>query len=71
MIVREVRGQDTSQVPLAEDDDMVQALALHRADEALREGIPPRAVRGGEDFLDAHALHAVAKLLAIPLVTVA
>ncbi len=58
-------------MPLAENDDMVQALAAHRADEALREGILPRAVRGREDFLDPHALHAEPKLLAVDLVAVA
>src|SRR5260370_36461685 len=70
VIVREVRGQDASQVPLAENDDMVQALAAHRAEEALREGILPRAVRGREDFLEPHALHAEPKLLAVDLVAV-
>src|SRR5882724_8739003 len=46
VIVREVRGQDASQMPLAENDSMVEALASHRADEPLREGILPRAVGG-------------------------
>ena len=46
VIVREVRGQDASQVPLVENDDMVHALAANRADESLREGILPRALRG-------------------------
>jgi hypothetical protein len=31
----------------------------------------PRAVRSREDFLDPHAFHSVAKLLAVDLVTVA
>src|SRR6266566_2142184 len=35
VIVREVRGEDASQVPLAENDDMVQTLAPDRADESL------------------------------------
>jgi len=65
VIVREVRGQDASQVPLAENDDMVQALASYGANEALREGILPRAARGREDFLDPHALHSVPKLLTV------
>jgi hypothetical protein len=65
-----VRGQDASQVSLAENDDMVQALALHRADEALREGILPRAVRRRGDFLDPHALHSVPELFAVDLVMV-
>src|SRR4029077_18648988 len=63
VIVREVRGQDASQVPLGENDDMVQATTAHRAKETLREGILPRAAWGREDFLDPHALHSVPKLL--------
>jgi len=57
VIVREVRGEEASQVPLAQNDDMVQALAPDRADESLREGILPRAVRGRENFTDSHARH--------------
>ncbi len=52
VVVGEVRGQDTAQVPLAENDDMVQTLAPDRADDSLREGVLPRAVRGGENFTD-------------------
>ena len=37
VIVREVRGEDASQVPLAENDDMVQTLAPDRADKSLRD----------------------------------
>ena len=44
VIVLEVRAQDASQVPLAENDDMVQTLPPDRADEPLRDGILPRAV---------------------------
>jgi hypothetical protein len=39
VIVREVRREDASKVTLAENDDMVQALAPDRADESLRERI--------------------------------
>jgi hypothetical protein len=39
VIVREVHSEDASQVPLAENDDMVQTLAPDRADESLGEGI--------------------------------
>ena len=56
---------------LAEDEHVIQALAPDRADEPLREGILPRALRRGENLVDPHALHAAAKLLAIDVVTVA
>ena len=55
----------------AENQNVIQTLAPDRADEPLREGILPRAVRGREDFLDPHAFHSVPKLRAVDLVTVA
>jgi hypothetical protein len=57
-------------VPFTEDEHVIQTLPPDRTDEALREGILPRAVRGGEDFLDPQALHAAPKLLAVDLVAV-
>jgi hypothetical protein len=67
VVVREVSGQDVSQVALAEDDNVVETVAPDRADKALRERILPGAVRRRKNFLDPHALHAVAKLLAVHL----
>jgi hypothetical protein len=58
-------------VAFAKNQNVIQTLAPDRADEPLREGILPRAMRRGDDFLDPHALHAVPKLLAVDLVTVA
>ena len=52
MVVREVRGQNAPQMPLAENDNMVYALTSHRADESLREGILPRALWRRENLLD-------------------
>src|SRR3989441_7189614 len=71
VIVGEVAGQDAAQVVFAENQNVIQTLAPDRADESLREGILPRAVRRREDFLDPQALHSVAKLLAVDQVTVA
>src|SRR5260370_37367165 len=59
VIVREVSSQHSAQVPLAQDDDMVQTLAPYRADEPFDEGALPLAVAGREDFLDSHALQPV------------
>jgi hypothetical protein len=71
VIVGEVRRQDAPQMPFAENNEMVQALASHRADKPLGKRVLPGAVRRREDFFDPHTLHAVAKLLAIDLVAVA
>jgi len=65
VIVREVRGQDASQMPLAENDDMLQALASHRADEPLDERVLPGAVRRREDFTDPYPLDSLPKPLAV------
>jgi hypothetical protein len=58
-------------VPFAQDENMIQALASHRADELLREGILPEARRRRKDFRDLHALHSMPNLRAVDLVTVA
>src|SRR5262249_23266437 len=71
MVIREVASQDSAQVSVAEDENVVETLAPDRTDQALREWILPRAVRRRENLLDPHALHAVAKLLAIHVVAVA
>ena len=59
VVVREVASQGTAQVLFAEDKDMIQTLAPDGADEALREGVLPWAVRRRQDFTDAHALDAL------------
>jgi hypothetical protein len=56
VVVREVASEGAAQVLLAEDDDVIQTLAPDGADEALCEGVLPRAVRRRQDFTDAHAL---------------
>src|SRR6516164_5414758 len=70
MIVREVRGQDAAQMPLAEHDHMVEALAAHGADEAFRKWILPGTARRRENFRDAHALDTMAERLAVDLVAI-
>jgi hypothetical protein len=71
VIVRAVRGQNATQVPLAENGDMVEALSPHRAAEPFHERILPRTVGRREDFIDPHALHSVPELLAVDLVAIA
>ena len=71
VIVREIAGQGAAQVAFAEDEDMIQTLLPDRADQPLCEGILPWAVGRGQDFSDAHALHAVVEGIAIDLVAIA
>src|SRR5437879_9929021 len=69
--VREVAGQEAAQVPFAKDEDVIQALAPDGADEPLREGVLPWAVRHREDFTDAHALHALPEHVTVDRVAIA
>ena len=58
-------------MPFAEDEHVIQAFPPNRADEPLREGILPWAMRRCEDLLDAYAVHSMAKVLAVHVVTIA
>ena len=71
VVVRKVASQGTTQVLFAEDDDVIQALAPDGADEPLREGVLPWAVRRREDFTDAHALHALPEHVTVDRVAIA
>ena len=46
-------GQDAPQVRLAQDEDVVQALAPHAAEEALAGGVLPRRAVGRAQLRDA------------------
>src|SRR6267143_2129594 len=71
VIVREVAGQETAQVPFAKDEYVIQTLTPDGADEPLREGVLPRAVRRREDFTDAHALQALPEHVTVDGVAIA
>ena len=58
-------------MPFAKDKNMIQALAPDRADEALCEGVLPRALRRRQDFTDAHALHALPEHVTVDRVAIA
>ena len=71
VIVREVRGQDATQVAFAQDDDMIEALAPHGADDPFRKRILPRTPRRREDFSDAQTFDTMSKRLAVDRVAIA
>src|SRR5688572_30370014 len=55
MIIGDIRRQEPSQMPFAEDDHMVQTLAANGSDQPFREWILPRAQRAREYLANAHA----------------
>jgi len=71
VIVREVRGQDATQVAFAQNDDMIEALTPDRADEPFRKRILPRALRCRDHFTDLHARQALPEDVAIDRVPIA
>ena len=71
VVVREVASQGAAQVPFAKDEDVIQTLAPDGADEPLREGVLPWALRRREDFTDAHALHALPEHVTVDRVAIA
>jgi hypothetical protein len=71
VVVSEVAGQDAAKVSLVENEHVIQALAPDRADEPLGERVLPPALRRRENFVDAHALYAMPKLMAVDAVAVA
>jgi hypothetical protein len=58
-------------MPLAENDNVVQVLAPDRADESLREGILPRAMRGRQNFTGPDPRHPLPEGLTVDCVAVA
>jgi hypothetical protein len=70
VIVLEVLAQDASQVLLAKNDDVVEAVPPNGTDHALAVRVLPRRPRGGEDLLDSHRMHSTNEVRAIDLVSV-
>ena len=52
VVVREVLSQGAAQVPFAKDEHVIQTLAPDGANQPLRKGVLPRALRRREDFSD-------------------
>src|SRR2546428_7486740 len=55
MIIGDIRDQETSQMPLAHDDHVVQTLAPDGSDQSLCIRILPGAGRTRDHLADAHA----------------
>ena len=70
MIIGEIRGQQTSQMALAEDDYMVQTLAPDGSDQPLRVRILPRAERTRNDLTDTDAGDAASERVTIDSIAI-
>ena len=70
MVVVEVHGEDAPQVAFVQDNDVIQAVSPDAADHAFDVRILPWAARGGENLVDAHALDAAPKRLAVDRIAI-
>jgi hypothetical protein len=57
VVVRKVAAQQTSEMPFVDHDDVVEAFASNRTDDALGERILPGRPRGDEDLVHPQASH--------------
>ena len=71
VVIIEVRNKDPSQMPLIQDDHVVQALAPHAADQASHIRILPRASWRRDNLFHAHRHHRRAERLPVCAVPVA
>ena len=66
-----IRRQHSAQVTLTEDNDVIEAFAADRADDALDIGVLPRRSRRGDNLLDSHRFEAIAEDLTVRCVAIA
>jgi hypothetical protein len=71
LVVFEIQLQDATQPSFIQDDEVVQALAANRADQALDIGILPRRSRSRENFANAQPPCRFVEFLAVARVAIA
>jgi hypothetical protein len=71
VVVPQVRAQETSEMPLVEHDDVIEAFTSNRPDNAFSEGILPRRTRGDEDLAHPQAFRSPGEHIPIDGVPVA
>jgi len=65
VVIVDVSSQDPLQVSGTKNDDMVQAFALNRTDDAFCVRVLPRRTISSENFLNAESLSSLRKLLSV------
>ena len=70
VVIVSVGSQDAAQMCLAQDDKMIQALALDRSDQPLGKAIPPRRGRRCGLVPDAHGAQSTCDDGAVDLIPI-
>ncbi len=65
VVVADVSAEDLSELILAEDDQVVQALPAYRPDDFLGVWVLPGGLRGSDDLLDAQPRDPVTEPIAV------
>lgn len=71
VVVREVTAQQTSEKPFVDHDDVIEAFASNRADDALGERILPGRPRGDEDLAHSEDFHPPYERVAVDGISIA
>lgn len=71
VVVVDILREDPARVALVEDDDVIQALATERSDEALRVGVMPRRPRGNGDLTKTQSRDALPELRSMDPIAIA
>ena len=70
VVVHKIALQQATEVPLVEDDHVVQTFPPHRSDQPLDESSLPGTPRGSDDFAYSEHLNTKAKAAAIDRATI-
>src|SRR5215510_3225088 len=70
VIVGDIHREHPLEMPVVEDNDMIEYVATNTPNEPLAVGILPGTARGNFDFFDAHVLDALLQMLTVDRVAV-
>src|SRR5215831_10473592 len=70
VIVSDICREHPLEMPVVEDNDMIEYVATDTSNEPLAVGILPGTARGNFDFFDAHVLDVLLKMLTVDRVAV-
>jgi hypothetical protein len=71
MVIRQVAGQDALEMPLMEDDHVIQTLPTDAPNQPLDKGILPWIPWGDQDFFNPQVPHALPKSRSINAIPIA
>src|SRR5215831_17825526 len=71
MIITEVAFQNSSQMPLIDHDDMVQAFSANASDHPFRIAVLPRTPGRDRNLLDTHSINSRGEVVSVDPITIA